>query len=164
MEKVALEPCTLVLVEMLEGVLCGAVRSQASSEGRRTLTRARWARSAFPSTELADVRGFNFTNVLAPAEGLPPSTAHITQFVHGIRILLFVRVGVYRDLSMVPRLRRGRLAGRALSHPFILRGQNSFFPTKYETALQVLQERGGKPTGSRPENKYGARARARSHC
>ena len=35
MEKVAL---LLVLVEMLEGVLCGAVRSQASSEGRRTLT------------------------------------------------------------------------------------------------------------------------------
>ena len=139
---------------MLEGVLCGAVRSQASSEGRRTLTllgcrarwrlrhdgrvatavlgradahvqpalglvvtadagclsnrfcsvllcpcmgsirfrsvsspaavlrgrrpRARWARSAaFPllscseSTDLADVLGFNFTNVLAPAEGLP---------------------------------------------------------------------------------------------
>ena len=31
--------------------------------------------------------------VLAPAEGLPP---HITQFVHGTRILLFARVGVYR--------------------------------------------------------------------
>ena len=168
MEKVAL---VLVLVEMLEGVLCGAVRSQASSEGRRTLTllgcrarrrlrhdgrvatavlgradahvqpalglvvtadagclsnrfcsvllcpcmgsirfrsvsspaavlrgrrpRARWARSAFPSTDLADVRGFNFTFVLAPAEGLPPSTAQIAGFVHGIRILLFVRVGVY---------------------------------------------------------------------
>ena len=30
-------PCTF-LVEMLEGVLCGAGRSQASSEGRRTLT------------------------------------------------------------------------------------------------------------------------------
>ena len=37
MEKVALV-LLLVLVEMLEGVLCGAVRSQASSEGRRTLT------------------------------------------------------------------------------------------------------------------------------
>ena len=35
-------------------------------------------------------------DVLAPAEGLRPSTAHITQFVHGIRILLFARVGVYR--------------------------------------------------------------------
>ena len=32
--------------------------------GRRP--RARWARSAFPSTDLADVLGFNFTNVLAP--------------------------------------------------------------------------------------------------
>jgi len=32
--------------------------------------------------------------------------------------------GYIADLSMVPRLRRGRLAGRALSHPFILRGQN----------------------------------------
>merc|ERR1712086_941547 len=57
--------------------------------------------SGFPlsctqSTDLADVLGFNFTNVLAPAEGLPPSTADITQFVHGIRILLFARVGVYR--------------------------------------------------------------------
>ena len=31
--------------------------------------------------------------------------------------------GYIADLSMVPRLRRGRLAGRALSHPFILRGQ-----------------------------------------
>ena len=34
-------------------------------------------------------------HILAPAEGLPPSTAHITWFLHGIRILLFVRVGVY---------------------------------------------------------------------
>ena len=33
--------------------------------------------------------------------------------------------GYIADLSMVPRLRRGRLAGRALSHPFILRGHNS---------------------------------------
>ena len=33
---------------------------------------------------------------LAPAEGLPPSTAQIVGFVHGIRILLFARVGVYR--------------------------------------------------------------------
>ena len=32
-------------------------------------------------------------DVLAPAEGLPP---HITQFVHGTRILLLARVGVYR--------------------------------------------------------------------
>ena len=51
--------------------------------------------SCSESTDLAAVLGFNFTDVLAPAEGLPPSTAHITQFVHGIRILLFARVGVY---------------------------------------------------------------------
>ena len=35
-------------------------------------------------------------DVLAPAEGLRPSTAQITWFLHGIRILLFARVGVYR--------------------------------------------------------------------
>ena len=166
MEKVTL---ALVLVEMLEGVLCGAVRSQASSEGRRTLTllgcrarrrlrhdgrvatavlgradahvqpalglvvtadagclsnrfcsvllcpcmgsirfrsvsspaavlrgrrsRARWARSAFPSTDLADVLGFNFTGM--SWHQLKACTAQITWFLHGIRILLFVRVGVY---------------------------------------------------------------------
>ena len=28
---------------------------------------------------------------------------------------------------MVPRRRRGRLAGRALSHPYVLRGQKSFY-------------------------------------
>ena len=33
--------------------------------------------------------------------------------------------GYIADLSMVPRLRRGRLAGRALSHPYVLRGQKS---------------------------------------
>ena len=65
--------------------------------------------SGFPlscsqSTDLADVLGFNFTNVLAPAEQtkkislsqLKACTAQIAQFVHGIRILLFARVGVYR--------------------------------------------------------------------
>ena len=158
---------------MLEGVLCGAVRSQASSEGsahphsprlqssseaaarregrdsspRRAtrldsalglvatadagclsdrfcsvLSARAWARSdsaacrpqrrccagggrghagldqrlslsCSESTDLADVLGFNFTDVLAPAEGL--RHGHITQFVHGIRILLFARVGVY---------------------------------------------------------------------
>ena len=35
------------------------------------------------------------SDVLARAESLPPSTAEITWFLHGIRILLFVRVGVY---------------------------------------------------------------------
>jgi len=82
--------------------------------------------------------------LLAPAEGLPPSTADIAGFVHGIRILLFARVGVYDDddLSMVPRLRRGRLAGRALSHPFILRGQN-----RQERKKQKIGACGG-PSGT----------------
>ena len=55
---------------------------------------------------------------------LKACTAQITQFVHGIRILLVW--GYIADLSMVPRLRRGRLASRALRTPFIyiLRGQN----------------------------------------
>ena len=55
----------------------------------------RLSHSCSESTDLADVPGFNFTNVLAPAEGLPPSTADIVGFAHGIRILLFARVGVY---------------------------------------------------------------------
>ena len=192
----------LVLVEMLEGVLCGAVRSQASSEGRRTLTllgcrarrrlrhdgrvatavlgradahvqpalglvvtadagclsnrfcsvllcpcmgsirfrsvsspaavlrgrrpRARWARSAFPSTDLADVRGFNCTDVLTPAEDLHgPGHAVRARYSDFGYLLVW---GYIADLSMVPRLRRGRLAGRALSHPVILRGQKRIFP------------------------------------
>ena len=64
--------------------------------GRRP--RARWARSAaFPSgsakARIWRILGFNFTNVLAPAEGLPPSTADIAQFVHGIRILAICSCG-----------------------------------------------------------------------
>ena len=46
-----------------------------------------------PRSPPAPVKGMD---VLAPAEGLRPSTAQITQFVHGIRNLLFARVGVYR--------------------------------------------------------------------
>ena len=57
-------------------------------------------------------------------------------FVHGIRILLFVRVGVY-DLSMVPRLRRGRLAGRALATLYFLRGHKCF---QKSLSLNVKQE------------------------
>ena len=81
--------------------------------------------SGFPSvapsesTDSAAVRGFNFTDVLAPAEGLGP-TSPDSCTVFGFCYLLVW--GYIADLSMVPRLRRGRLAGRALSHPFILRG------------------------------------------
>ena len=110
--------------------------------GRRP--RARWARSgAFPQVArkaearfggfLADgalILGFNFTNVSAPAEGLGP-TSPDSCTVFGFCCLLVW--GYIADLSMVPRLRRGRLAGRALSHPFILRGQN--FRAKMNLAL-----------------------------
>ena len=63
-------------------------------------------------------------DVLAPAEGLHP-TSHGFCTVFGFCYLLVW--GYIADLSMVPRLRRGRLAGRALSHPFILRGQKGTF-------------------------------------
>ena len=65
-------------------------------------------------------------SVLAPAEGLhgrPRLTSSDSCTVFGFCYLLVW--GYIADLSMVPRLRRGRLAGRALSHPFILRGQKS---------------------------------------
>ena len=87
--------------------------------GRRP--RARWARSAaFPSgsakARIWRILGFNFTNVLAPAEGLGP-TSHGFCTVFGFCYLLVW--GYIADLSMVPRLRRGRLASRALRTPFI---------------------------------------------
>ena len=84
----------------------GSIRSfpSGSAKGRSTIWR---------------ILGFNFTNVSAPAEGLGP-TSPDSCTVFGF-CYLFVW-GYIADLSMVPRLRRGRLAGRALSHPFILRG------------------------------------------
>ena len=92
--------------------------------GRRP--RARWARSAaFPSgsakARIWRILGFKFTNVLAPAEGLHGGHRRIRARYSDFGYLLVW--GYIADLSMVPRLRRGRLAGRALSHPFILRGQ-----------------------------------------
>ena len=66
------------------------------------------------------------SDVLAPADSLPPSTAEITYGFCTVFGFCYLFVwGYIADLSMVPRLRRGRLAGRALSHPFILRGQKS---------------------------------------
>ena len=58
--------------------------------------------------------------MLAPAEGLhgrPRLTSHGFCTVFGFCYLLVW--GYSADLSMVPRLRRGRLAGRALKPPFI---------------------------------------------
>ena len=60
--------------------------------------------------------GFNCTEVLAPAEGLPP--CEITQFVHGIRMLLLVRV-----VNGTASATRAPLAGTralCLSHPLHL--------------------------------------------
>ena len=68
------------------------------------------------TTDLADL-GFNFTNVLAPAEGLHgPDHAVRARYSDFGYLLVW---GYIADLSMVPRLRRGRLAGRALRTPFI---------------------------------------------
>ena len=86
--------------------------------GRRP--RARWARSAaFPSgsAKARIWRTFCFQlYVLAPAEGLRP-TSPDSCTVFGFCYLLVW--GYIADLSMVPRLRRGRLASRALRTPFI---------------------------------------------
>ena len=82
----------------------GSIRSfpSGSAKGRSTIWR---------------ILGFNFTNVSAPAEGLHPTSSDL-RTVFGF-CYLFVW-GYIADLSMVPRLRRGRLAGRALSHPLYL--------------------------------------------
>ena len=93
--------------------------SRTSSPVRR---RTRRAASGSAKARIWRILGFNFTNVLAPAEGLHPTSSDLCT-VFGFCYLLVW--GYIADLSMVPRLRRGRLAGRALSHPFILRGQNS---------------------------------------
>ena len=84
--------------------------------------------------------GFNCTNVLAPADGLRPrSRSSCTVF--GFCYLLVW--GYIADLSMVPRLRRGRLAGRALSHPFILRGQKYVIKASQSTVQRrVLSTKG----------------------
>ena len=87
--------------------------------GRRP--RARWARSAASLSCSVRSGRSSFTHVLAPAEGLPPSTAQITWFLHGIRILLFARVGVYR------RFVNGTASATrapSLASLYVLRGQN----------------------------------------
>ena len=61
--------CSVLLCPCMGSIRFRSVSSPAAVlRGRRP--RARWARSAFPSTDLADVLAF--TNVLAPAEGLRP--------------------------------------------------------------------------------------------
>ena len=60
---------------------------------------------------------------------LKACTAQIAGFVHGIRILLFVRVGVYcRFINGTPRLRvcdAGALRAEPLATLYILRGQKT---------------------------------------
>ena len=115
--------CSVLLCPCMGSIRFRSVSSPAAVlRGRRP--RARWARSAaFPSgsakARIWRILGFNFTNVLAPAEGLGP-TSPDSCTVFGFCYLLVW--GYIADLSMVPRLRRGRLAGRALSHPYVLRG------------------------------------------
>ena len=62
--------------------------------------------------------GFNCTSVLAPADGLPGRHRRIRARYSDFGYL-FVW-GYIADLSMVPRLRRGRLASRALRTPLYL--------------------------------------------
>ena len=96
----------------------GSIRFRSGGAAREAAAGTLGSISGFPSVApKARKHGFGgrswlqFYECLAPAEGLRPSTAQITWFLHGIRILLFVRVwGYIADLSMVPRLRRGRLA------------------------------------------------------
>ena len=94
---------------------------------------------------------------------MPPSTADIAQFVHGIRILAICSCGgIY--LSMVPRLRRGRLAGRALRTPFYLARSKPGLPVRRKPPLPRHQTTEGTTThGSVPRSSHrfhhGARAR-----
>ena len=109
----------------------GSIRFRSGGAAREAAAGTLGSISGFPlscseSTDLADVLGFNFTDVLTPAEGLcvrPRLRSRSSCTVFGFCYLLVW--GYIADLSMVPRLRRGRLAGRALSHPFILRGQKN---------------------------------------
>ncbi|EOD40333.1 hypothetical protein EMIHUDRAFT_222769 [Emiliania huxleyi CCMP1516] len=103
--------------------------------------------SGFPSscaesTDLADVLGFNFTDVLAPAEGLPPSTAEITQFVHGIQILLFAEplATLYVLRGQKSTLAPGRIGLRGLRRE---RKSACLTRRRVETPPPPLRDAGG---------------------
>ena len=96
----------------------GAAREAAAG----TLGSIRSFPSVAPKARIWRTFLAQFYDVLAPAEGLHPTSSDSCT-VFGFCYLLVW--GYIADLSMVPRLRRGRLAGRALSHPFILRGHNA---------------------------------------
>ena len=100
----------------------GSIRFRSGGAAREAAAGTLGSIRSFPSVapKARIWRTFCFQlYVLAPAEGLHP-TSPDSCTVFGFCYLLVW--GYIADLSMVPRLRRGRLAGRALSHPFILRG------------------------------------------
>ena len=91
----------------------GAAREAAAG----TLGSIRSFPSVAPKARIWRTFLAQFYDVLAPAEGLHPTSSDSCT-VFGFCYLLVW--GYIADLSMVPRLRRGRLAGRALSHPLYL--------------------------------------------
>ena len=92
-----------------------------------------WPTSDLPRASLFESKSYfllgpvgTLTNVLAPAEGLPPSTAQIAQFVHGIRILAICSCGGILQICQWYRVcDAGALRAEPLGHPFILRGQKA---------------------------------------
>ena len=121
--------CSVLLCPCMGSIRFRSVSSPAAVRGRRP--RARWARSAaFPqllpkheSTDLADVLGFNFTDVL-----------HQLKACHGGDHAVRARYSDFAICSCGGILQicqwyrvcdAGALRAEPLGHPFILRGQNS---------------------------------------
>ena len=94
-------------------------------------------RSAFRSTDLAGVLGFNFTNVLAPAEGLPPSTAQIADSCHGIRILAICSCGGISQICQWYRVcDAGALRAEPLGHPlYLARSKFAGLPNPHDARM-----------------------------
>jgi len=85
--------CSILLCPCMGSIRFRSVSSPAAVlRGRRS--RARWARSAFPSTDLADVLALRMSwhQLKACPRPRPTSRSLCTVFGFG----LFVRVGVYR--------------------------------------------------------------------
>ena len=122
----------------------GAAREAAAG----TLGSIRSFPSVAPKARIWRTFLAQFYDVLAPAEGLRP-TSRSSCTVFGFCYLLVW--GYIADLSMVPRLRRGRLAGRALSHPFILRGQKRSSRCLLYLASVALFKLGAHSATLRPE-------------
>ena len=106
----------------------GSIRFRSGGAAREAAAGTLGSISGFPSVApkariwrpfLASILRMSWHQLKACPRPRPTSRSSCTVF--GFCYLLVW--GYIADLSMVPRLRRGRLAGRALSHPFILRGQ-----------------------------------------